>query len=75
MSKKEESLQRVFGQLKRKDHKQLEEVYIELYRLLVHITDHGKIEGGTPQSRSLIDQVKQLGEIVGADYKQIKERL
>ena len=56
-------------------HNDLKEVYIKLYRLLIHLTDYGKIEGGTLQSRTLIDEVNRLGELAGVRFEDIKDEL
>lgn len=56
-------------------HTELKEVYVKLYRLLIHLTDYGKIEGGTPQSRILIDEVNRLGELAGVSFHDIKDEL
>ena len=54
---------------------ELKEIYIKLYRLLVHITDYGKIEGGTPQSKLLIGEVKRLGEVAGVKWEDVKDEI
>ena len=56
-------------------NEELKEIYIQLYCLMVHITDHGKIEGGTPQSAKLIEQVKRLGQLGGIKFEDVKDEI
>lgn len=50
----------------------LEQIYVGLYELLIHMTDYGSIHGGTLQSRKLIDLTKELGNIVNGKDGEIK---
>lgn len=56
-------------------YSELTDIYTQLYRLSVHILDFGKVEGGTVQSKTLIDNLKQFRQLCGIDWDQVKSKI